>query len=201
MPVYNVTFFDHIYRLLRAQCVYCHRLQMSRADVNLYTCKLRLLQYGLTEEVAEVELIGSKKGAKSGPKKDKGDDSDDEEDDDETIMEKRIAYVNRSISEAKKDGRLEGLMTGAKNPIAAEQRRDLVKSFLKDINGNRKCYNCSWYVPNNATLLRCSVSNLYCDTELLLPIGRTVTTRFSGRLCLKSPSLPCSPAASRPPTP
>ncbi|KAJ5147063.1 DNA-directed RNA polymerase I subunit [Penicillium atrosanguineum] len=147
VPVYNVTFFDHIYRLLRAQCVYCHRLQMSRADVNLYTCKLRLLQYGLTEEVAEVELLGSKKAAKSGPKKGKTDDSDDEEDDDETIMEKRIAYVNRSISEAKKDGRLEGFMTGAKNPIAAEQRRELVKTFLKDINGNRKCYNCSGITP------------------------------------------------------
>lgn len=147
MPVYNVTFFDHIYRLLRAQCVYCHRLQMSRANVNLYTCKLRLLQYGLTEEVAAVEAIGSGRGSKSGPKKGKGDDESDDEDDDETIMEKRIAHVNRCIKEAKGDGRLDGLMAGAKNPIAAEQRRDLVKTFLKDINGNRKCYNCSGYVP------------------------------------------------------
>lgn len=149
MPVYNVTFFDHIYRLLRAQCVYCHRLQMSRANVNLYTCKLRLLQYGLTDEVAAVEAIGSNKGAKSGSKKDTGDASDDdEEDDDETVMEKRIAHVERCIKEAKKDGRLDGLMAGAKNPIAAEQRRDVVKTFLKDINGNRKCYNCSGYVRN-----------------------------------------------------
>ena len=120
---------------------------MSRANVNLYTCKLRLLQYGLTDEVAAVEAIGSSKGAKTGSKKDKGDASDDdEEDDDETIMEKRVAHVNRCIKEAKKDGRLDGLMAGAKNPIAAEQRRDLVKTFLKDINGNRKCYNCSGYV-------------------------------------------------------
>lgn len=121
---------------------------MSRSQVNLYTSKLRLLQYGLVDEVAAVEAIGSVKNAKSKPGKDKGDESDDpqEEDDDETIMEKRTSFVNRSIKEAKKDGRLEGFMAGAKNPIAAEQRRELVKTFLKDINSNRKCLNCSGYV-------------------------------------------------------
>ena len=145
VPVYNVTFFDHIYRLLRAQCVYCHRLQMSRAHVNLYTCKLRLLQYGLTEEVAVVEAIGATKGAKSKPGKNDGDDSgeEEEEDDDESIMEKRSAYVSERIKEAKKEGKLDGIMAGAKNPIAAEQRRALVKTFLKDINSYRKCTNCS----------------------------------------------------------
>lgn len=122
---------------------------MARSQVNLYICKLRLLQYGLVDEVAEVDAIGSVKGAKSKPGKSKGDDSgdDEEEDDAETIMEKRTSYVNRRIKEAKKDGRLDGLMAGAKNPIAAEQRRDLVKTFLKDINANRKCANCSGYVP------------------------------------------------------
>lgn len=119
---------------------------MARSQVNLYTCKLRLLQYGLVDEVAEVDAIGSVKGATSKPGR-KGDDSDDEEgEDDETVMEKRTAFVNRHIKEAKKDGRLEGLMAGAKNPIAAEQRRNLVKIFLKDINSNRKCANCSGYV-------------------------------------------------------
>ena len=113
----------------------------------MYACKLRLLQYGLVDEVAVVESMGSIKGVKSKGSKGNGDESeDDEEDDDETIMEKRTAYVNRSIREAKKDGRLAGLMAGAKNPIAAEQRRDLVKNFLKDITSIRKCANCSGYV-------------------------------------------------------
>lgn len=121
---------------------------MGRSQVNLYICKLRLLQYGLVDEVAEVDALGSVNGAKSKPGKSNGDDlDDDEEEDDETIMEKRTAYVNRRIKEAKKVGRLDGLMAGAKNPIAAEQRRDLVKTFLKDINANRKCANCSGYVP------------------------------------------------------
>lgn len=121
---------------------------MARSQVNLYTCKLRLLQYGLVDEVAEVDTIGSVKGAKLKPGQSKGDDSgdDEEREDDESIMEKRTAYVNRRIKEAKKDGRLDGLMVGAKNPIAAEQRRDLVKTFLKGMNSNRKCANCSGYV-------------------------------------------------------
>ncbi|KAJ5167132.1 DNA-directed RNA polymerase I subunit [Penicillium canariense] len=148
VPVYNVTFFDHIYRLLRAQCVYCHRLQMSRNQVNMYICKLRLLQYGLIDEVAKVDAMEAIKGVKSKAGKATGDDSDEEEDDAESIMEKRNAFVNRCIKEAKKDGRLEGLMAGAKNPIAAEARRDLVKTFFKDINSYRKCTNCSGISPS-----------------------------------------------------
>ena len=119
---------------------------MARTTVNLYTCKLRLLQHGLVEEVAVLEAIGSSKGSKSEAGKNTGDDSGDEEDDDETIMEKRIAYVNRCIKDAKREGRLDGLMAGAKNPIAAEYRRDAVKNFLKDINSYKKCTNCSGYV-------------------------------------------------------
>lgn len=119
---------------------------MSRSVVNLYTCKLRLLQYGLTEEVANVEAIGSAKAAASKAQQKAGDGSDSEEEDDESIMEKRTSYVTRCIKEAKKSGKLEGLMTGAKNPIAAEHRRELVKTFLKDINSNRKCNNCNGYV-------------------------------------------------------
>jgi DNA-directed RNA polymerase I subunit RPA1 len=121
---------------------------MSRDQVNMYICKLRLLQYGLTDEVAQVDAMGAVKGGKSKAGKATGDDSDDEEDDPDSIMEKRINYVNRCIKEAKKDGRLEGLMAGAKNPIAAEARRDLVKTFFKDINSNRKCTNCSGISPS-----------------------------------------------------
>ncbi|KAJ5291932.1 hypothetical protein N7478_001183 [Penicillium angulare] len=148
VPLYNVTFFDHIYRLLRAQCVYCHRLQMSRAHVNMYTCKLRLLQYGLLDEVAIVDAMGTNKGGSSKAAKGNGDDSEDDEDDIDSIMDKRTDYVELSIREAKKDGRLSGLMAGGKNPIAAEQRRELVKTFLKDINSYKKCTNCSGISPS-----------------------------------------------------
>ena len=117
----------------------------------MYTCKLRLLQYGLLDEVAVVDSMGSIKGGSSKNKKSKDDESE-EEDDDLSIMEKRTAYVNKSIREAKKDGRLDGVMAGAKNPIAAEHRRELVKTFLKEINSYRKCANCSGYVSPTKSL-------------------------------------------------
>lgn len=116
---------------------------MSRSVVNSYACKLRLLSYGLVDELANVDALGGVKSAKSKAAKATADDSDDEEDDDESIMDKRTAYVNKAIKEAKKSGKLDGLMAGAKNPIAAEHRRELVKTFLKDINASRKCANCN----------------------------------------------------------
>lgn len=120
---------------------------MGRNQVNMYTCKLRLLQYGLTDEVAIVDTMGSVKGGKSKATKGKEQESDDDDElDDEDFMQKRTDYVTRRIQEAKKSGKLEGLMTGGQNPIAAEARRELIKTFLKDINSYKKCVNCSGYV-------------------------------------------------------
>lgn len=120
---------------------------MGRNQVNMYTCKLRLLQYGLTDEVAIVDTMGSVKGGKSKATKGKEQESDDDDElDDEDLMQKRTDYVTRRIQEAKKSGKLEGLMTGGQNPIAAEARRELIKTFLKDINSYKKCVNCSGYV-------------------------------------------------------
>lgn len=113
----------------------------------MYTCKLRLLQYGLVDEVAVVDAMGAMKGAKSKTSKSKEDDSDDSDDaDDDDYMQKRSDYVSRRIREAKKEGKCDGLMAGGQNPIAAEARRELIKTFLKDINAFKKCVNCSGYV-------------------------------------------------------
>ncbi|OJJ50014.1 hypothetical protein ASPZODRAFT_128602 [Penicilliopsis zonata CBS 506.65] len=144
--VYNVTFFDQLYRLLRAQCIYCHRLQLSRTQINAYSCKLRLLQYGLVDEIVVIDEMDMKKASKDG-KKHTDDHSSEEEDDDEDIMRKRNAFVKRSIRQAQMEGKLKGLMAGAKNPIAAEQRRELIKQFFKDIGAAKKCTSCSGISP------------------------------------------------------
>jgi hypothetical protein len=132
---------------------------MGRNQVNMYVSKLRLLQYGLVDEVAVVDTMGAVKGVKSKAAKDKEQDSDDDEDDDEDFMKKRTDYVSRCIREAKKSGKLEGLMAGGLSPIAAESRRELVKTFLKEINGFKKCANCSGYV----------VEDSICVFQLTLP--------------------------------
>ncbi|PKY08955.1 beta and beta-prime subunits of DNA dependent RNA-polymerase [Aspergillus campestris IBT 28561] len=145
--VYNVTHFDQMYRLLRAQCIYCHRLQISRVQINKYACKLRLLQYGLIDEAAAIDEMGAGAGGKSKGGK-KGDASgSEEEDDDDDIIARRATYVKKSIREAQASGKLKGLMNGSKNPIAAENRRVLISEFFKEIVGVKKCAHCKGMSP------------------------------------------------------
>lgn len=154
VPVYNVTFFDQLYRLIRAQCIYCHRLQMSRVQINAYVCKLRLLQYGLVDEVSVIESMES--AGKKVPKKGEAS-SDEDEDDEDDLMTRRNAYVKRRIREAQSENKPVGLMTGAKNPVAAEKRRALIREFFKDIVAIKKCTSCSGY----AIILQLSIFSLY----------------------------------------
>jgi hypothetical protein len=83
---------------------------------------------------------GNKKSGKD------ADDSGSEEDDDDDLVARRNAYVKKVIREAHTAGRLKGIMSGAKNPMAAEQRRTLVKQFFKDLVSIKKCSSCSGYV-------------------------------------------------------
>jgi DNA-directed RNA polymerase I subunit RPA1 len=117
---------------------------MSRTQVNAYTCKLRLLQYGLVDEVAVLESSGLKKDKKKSAKD--ADDSESEDEDENDLVKRRNGFVKKSIREAQAAGKLKGLMAGAKNPIAAEQRRAVVREFFKDIVSIKKCANCSGYV-------------------------------------------------------
>lgn len=183
--VYNVTFFDQLYRLLRAQCVYCHRFQMARVQINAYVCKLRLLQYGLVDEVEAIEAMGTGQGNKKKSAKD-ADDSGSEEEDDDDLIARRNAYVKKVIREAHAAGRLKGIMSGAKNPMAAEQRRTLVKQFFKDLVSIKKCSSCSGYVMS-LSLSPCYFYRLLtmCK-EFHLVTGEIVSRRFSGSLCLRS---------------
>ena len=115
---------------------------MSRVQINSYACKLRLLQYGLVDEAGVIHTMGAGKGASK--KKGKAtEDSGSENEDEEDIMAKRNAYVKRCIRETQTGGKLKGLMAGSKNPIAAEQRRETVKEFFKDIVAAKKCTSCS----------------------------------------------------------
>ncbi|KAI2831338.1 hypothetical protein CBS147343_3907 [Aspergillus niger] len=145
--VYNVTHFDQLYRLLKGQCVYCHRFQMSRTNINSYSCKLRLLHYGLVDELAVIDTIGGKGSDKKKTNKD-GEGSSSEEEDDDDIIARRNSYVKKCIRQAQADGRLRGLMSGSKNPLAAEQRRALVREFFKDIGAVKKCASCSGLSPS-----------------------------------------------------
>lgn len=73
---------------------------------------------------------------------DSSDDTSDDEDD-EDLMKRRTLYVKRCISNLTSQKKSEDYMKTVKNPAAAEQRRNLVRDFLKDASGAKKCTSCS----------------------------------------------------------
>lgn len=139
VPCYHPTFMDQILRLLRAQCTYCYHLKFSKKRINLYVCKLRLIQHGLLEAVEEIEKMETLK--KDG---DESASDDDEEAASETIIRKRNSYVKRCIKSAKLapwEWRKE------KNEGVAEARRLVVKDFMKSMHLGRKCHKCKGLSP------------------------------------------------------
>jgi DNA-directed RNA polymerase I subunit RPA1 len=155
--VFNITFFDQMFRLLKAQCVYCHKLRINRVQINDYICKLRLLQYGLVDEAAQIDKIGQKAPGASqthgrsingvGSDKDSDDDLEADEPgntieiDPEDLIDKKKAFTRKCIKQAKKGGAHEP-MSGSKDPVAAEERRNLLRTFFKDIVAAKNCSSC-----------------------------------------------------------
>ena len=114
---------------------------MSRVQINAYACKLRLLQYGLVDELGAVESMGT--GSSTKKTGGKEDSPSDEEEDEDDLMAKRNSYVKRCVREAQSQRKMTGLMAGAKNPVAAEQRRALIREFFREGVAIKKCQTCS----------------------------------------------------------
>ena len=146
VPVYNVTFMDQLLKLLRAKCVYCGHLKLHPAKVNLYTCKLRLLDHGLLKEADEVENIGLRRGNMrtliqgSGAGGSAG--SEDDSEDDIDMKEMRIIFTRRAI---KKVGGSHKKSEVCKEKVEAlsEHRRAVVKHFLGEITKGGACGQCN----------------------------------------------------------
>ncbi|KAF2147473.1 uncharacterized protein K452DRAFT_314616 [Aplosporella prunicola CBS 121167] len=147
VPVYHPTFMDQLLRLIRAQCMYCHHLKMSKVQVNRFVCKLRLVRYGLLKEAQDLEDIEVPKSSKTASKEEGEDvDSDagsDAEKDD--VIAKREAFVKRAIKAA--GGRKKSEWSTEKTEAVAEERRYIIKEFLTDINKGKKCQKCGGISP------------------------------------------------------
>ncbi|CAJ2510680.1 Uu.00g063050.m01.CDS01 [Anthostomella pinea] len=143
VPVYHPVFMDQILRLLRAQCQYCFRFRMRRADINLVSCKLRLLQFGLIDAAYHIDDINP--------------DTTDIELDDENKSEgeesssidkvicMRDAYTQQELRRHRV--RSADIRKG-KHEGASEARRDVVKNFLRDMTKGRNCATCNAISPN-----------------------------------------------------
>ncbi|KAH0559289.1 hypothetical protein GP486_004196 [Trichoglossum hirsutum] len=152
VQVYHPIFMDQLIRLLRAKCVYCHHLKMSRVDVNKFICKLRLIQHGLLLDMERLENIHSKpKPAKKvshregvgGSVNITESESEDEDEDVNALIQRRTTFVRKAIGRAAdaNESRCQ------KNEAVFQARRLIVKEFLATIAKVKKCANCSGISP------------------------------------------------------
>ncbi|KAJ9621608.1 hypothetical protein H2203_007095 [Taxawa tesnikishii (nom. ined.)] len=149
MPVhvYNPTFMDQCLRLLRAKCIYCHHLKMSRQEVNRFTCKFRLIKYGLIKECYDLEELNSIPISKSAAREADDDDESGLDQDTKDIIERRNRFVKKCIKLAGLSKNMEDKTT-AKIEAVADERRALVKEFLYEITKGKKCGNCGGVSPS-----------------------------------------------------
>lgn len=145
IPVYNVTFFDQMLRLLRSTCVYCFHLRMSKTEVDRYACKLRLIQYGLLSEAADLDTMHmkSKPKTKAGGTADEegpGDDLESDDDDDvDNFITRRRRFMDKAI---RKKGKTSDVYLATKITAIADARRQVVKDFMGEVAGVKKCTRC-----------------------------------------------------------
>jgi DNA-directed RNA polymerase I subunit RPA1 len=151
IPVYNVTFFDQLLRLLRATCVYCFHLRMAKAEVDRYACKLKLIQYGLLAEAEGLDNIHMKaKKAKVGASREEegpGDDikSEDDNDDVDAFIARRRKWTDKVIN---RKGMISDAKAASKVAAIYEARREVVREFLKSIISVKGCRRCQAYVSS-----------------------------------------------------
>ncbi|GAB7360844.1 hypothetical protein MBLNU230_g0830t1 [Neophaeotheca triangularis] len=146
LPVhcYHPTFLDQVLRLLRATCIYCNRLKMSRVAVNRFVCKLKLLRWGLLKACEDLDDIhvSSKTnsgGGGAGGGSDAESISDEDESDANDLIQKREAFVNKTIKAAKADGSA----TAAKTEATTSVRKAVISEFMGAITKSKKCGNCA----------------------------------------------------------
>ncbi|KAH8194787.1 hypothetical protein TruAng_011052 [Truncatella angustata] len=143
VPVYHPVFLDQVMRLLRSQCIYCNRFRMRAADLALYKCKLRLLQFGLIDEAQYLDEITPKTRDVAGVEPV-------EMDDDETEDAAHMTLLREKFTEhAIRRHRLSTVeIRKGKHEGAYEARRELIKAFLQDMTKGRTCQTCKGISPN-----------------------------------------------------
>ena len=144
--VYHPSFMDQCLRLLRAKCVYCHRLRLSRTEANRYICKLRLIKHGLIKECYDLDDITF---AKSGAIKTNGVEEDAESGSESdsakgsVLIDKRNAFTRRALRTATKQNE----WSAQKLEAVVDERREVIREFMADISKVRKCTSCGGISP------------------------------------------------------
>ena len=142
VPCYHPQLMDTTLRLIRAKCVYCHKLRLPSLLINKTSCDLRLLQNGLLEEYDEFQKIrtGSNRKRKQGeePASDNEDAGD--------LMERRSIFVDKALRRAKRNGQKDPAAF-IRNPLAATRRKTIITEFIMKASLDKKCASCGGISP------------------------------------------------------
>ncbi|KAI0014813.1 beta and beta-prime subunits of DNA dependent RNA-polymerase [Xylariomycetidae sp. FL0641] len=143
VPVYHPVFMDQILRLLRAQCQYCFRFRMRRADINLLVCKLRLLQFGLIDAANQLDDITA--DTTDIPVDEENMSEGEENSSIDKVIRMRNTFTERAL---RKHRVCAADIRKGKHEGAAEARRDVLKNFMRDMTKGRSCATCSAISPS-----------------------------------------------------
>jgi DNA-directed RNA polymerase I subunit RPA1 len=124
-----------MFQLLRAKCAYCHRLRLSRLQVQLILCKLRLLELGDVTAADALDHLSSSHAA--------------------TVLEDVVAKQDLAINIESKIREVETryfahLKKTGVRPAGLEMKskqRTATDAFLKGCVAAKKCESCGGYSP------------------------------------------------------
>ena len=125
---------------------------MPPAEVDRYTCKLRLIKHGLVQEVEDLENIHDKstasklRGVNADAMDTDGENQDSEEEDVDILKQQRNIFVTRAI---KKNGGSKSTVAASLEKVeaVADVRRAIIKQFLAAITQYKTCGNCKGVSP------------------------------------------------------
>ena len=120
--------------MLRSSCLYCFHFRIARAQVNRVECKLKLIQYGLLVEAAELDDIQ--------PEVKQGEEDRETEFSESTDMEAFYAKREKFVAKAIRRHLRSGGLDEGKVMSVAEGRRKIVKEFFGALQMPRKCNRC-----------------------------------------------------------
>lgn len=149
VPVYNPLFFNQLYIFLRSTCLFCHHFKLLNTEVEYFSLKLKLIQYGLLAEAIDLENV------QLGGFSSRVDDHDDDDEDsnfgkrdhlaEEELASRRREFVDIAIAKALSEGRTthSGVQTSSVN----NERKKIIHEFYKALIARNSCQNCKMASP------------------------------------------------------
>lgn len=203
-PVFHPLFMVHMHKILRGSCLYCHRFRAPDEVLVKFWGALQFLEYGMVQQadaitlehprgLSAADLLADASDVRSRKDKEENtltqDDGDagqiklqNKEQDRETVaqfVERMRSHVLDTINAYLKDNPY----SRAQNQDNAtfDRRKELIRTFLGEINRRKRCPHCQAYVLFSSRLLsgRFSVADLLPSSVLHLLCVRTALLRSS----------------------